>query len=206
VTASSPGDPSTTLNSDAWSWGLEDQVHGPEPAAQVPQSGVREADPFRPLPRRNGPTAADPPGDRGALAGAPSYRTGRRERRLPADARNQGSPRQEARQASRSQDRVTAWREPRIRRAGGRAGTSRRALSARRQQVAEPDLLRGIALRLRRPDSLGRAWRGTRRSRGARREGRYGAARNEIACQHAAAFGLGLSACQKDSRMRKLTS
>ena len=94
--ASSPGSPSTTLNSDAWSWGLENQVHGPEPAAQIPQSGVREAEPFRPLPRSLGPTSADPPGDRGTRPETSSYRTGRRERRLPADACNQGSRRQEA--------------------------------------------------------------------------------------------------------------
>ena len=66
---------------------LEDQIHGPEPAAEVPEGRVRETDPLRPRPRLHGPPPADQPRNRGALAGSPSHRADRRERGVPADQR-----------------------------------------------------------------------------------------------------------------------
>src|SRR3712207_499742 len=79
--------------------GLEDQVYRPEPAAEVSRGRVREAGPVRPLPRLDRAAPGGPARGRGALPGDEEDRADRREYRIPADKRDQGRSRQEARQA-----------------------------------------------------------------------------------------------------------
>jgi hypothetical protein len=79
--------------------GLEDEVHRPEPTAQVSQGGVRETDPIRPLPRLDRAAPGSPAPSRGALSRHPEGRADRREHRIPANERDQGRCRQEAHKA-----------------------------------------------------------------------------------------------------------
>ena len=145
---------------------------------------MREADPFRPLPCGHGPRLQTrlkaEELSRGSVVSSWSSRT------VICRRSNQRSSRQEARQARRSRDRVAARRGPRIRRAGGRAGTPRRALGARRQQVEES---RPSSRDCPRITPAGPAWvvrgKGPIRVRCAE-EGRHSAARNRVALQHAA--------------------